>query len=341
MRFFDNAPLEERRTQAVYTRRAGETSSQNELGILDAAAIERVCEEAWPRATNVDELHEMLLQLGVASDEDLKRGSSDYENFLKILTNENRAGKLDGLKFWVAAERLPMIQTIYQDLKIKPTISAPEFEAKRIWECENALRELIRGRMEILGPTTIKSLAEFFQLPVSEVEQALLALEAEGFVLRGKFHPGATETEWCDRRLLARIHRLTINRLRAEIQPGSIADFERFLLAWQHVTPESQMEEIAGIEAILHQLDGYELPATAWEPAVLAARVKNYDPRWLDQLCLTGRVGWGRLSPPQNQKARAFTPLRSSPIALFARENSRCWREKAAMPQKKFPRKQN
>jgi ATP-dependent Lhr-like helicase len=333
--FLDNAPLEERRTQAVYTRRAGE-SSRNELWILDAAAIERVCEEAWPQATNADELHETLLQLGVASDEDLKRGSSDSENFLKSLVNEKRAGKLDGPKFWIAAERLPMVQTIYPNRKIEPEISAPEFEANKIWEHENALRELVRGRMEILGPATTKSLADFFQLPASEIEQALLTLETEGFILRGKFRPGATETEWCDRRLLARIHRLTINRLRAEIQPVSIADFQRFLLAWQHVAPENQMEEIAGVEAVLHLLDGCELPATAWEPAVLAARVKNYDPRWLDQLCFTGRVGWGRLSPPQNQKSRAFTPLRSSPIALFARENSRSWLELAAPPQKEF-----
>ena len=144
--FLDNAPLEERRTQAVYTRRASESSSQNGLGILDAAAIERVCEEAWPHATNVDELHETLLQLEVASDEDLNRGSSDSKNFLKSLANEKRAAKLDHPKFWVAAERLPMIQVIYPNRKIEPKISAPEFEAKKIWERENALRELVRGQ---------------------------------------------------------------------------------------------------------------------------------------------------------------------------------------------------
>jgi ATP-dependent Lhr-like helicase len=333
--FLDNAPLEERRTQAVYTRRASETSGQNGLGILDAAAIERVCAEAWPQAANADELHETLLQLGVATGEELKRCNPDSENFLKLLANEKRAGKLCG-KFWVAAERLPLVQTIFPNQKIEPPIFAPEFEAKKVWERETALRELVRGRMEVVGPITAKSLAEFFQLPVSEIEQALLALEAEGFILRGKFRPGATEIEWCDRRLLARIHRLTINRLRAEIQPVSIADFQKFLLAWQRVAPENQAEGVGGVEAVLHLLDGYELPASAWEPAILAARVKNYDPHWLDQLCFSGRIGWGRLSPPQNQKSRAFSPLRSSPIALFARENLQHWLELAAQPQKKF-----
>jgi ATP-dependent helicase Lhr and Lhr-like helicase len=334
--FLDNAPLEERRTQAVYTRRANESSTQNGLGILDAAAIERVCAEAWPQAINADELHEILLQLGIASEEDLKRGNSNSESFLKVLVNEKRAGTFHSPQFWIAAERLPMLRVIYPNRQIEPHISAPEFEAKKNWERESALRELVRGRMEVIGPVTAKSLAEFFQLPGSEIEQTLFALESEGFVLRGKFRPDATAIEWCDRRLLARIHRLTINRLRAEIQAVSVADFQRFLLAWQHVAPENQMEEIAGVEAILRLLDGYELPATAWEPAVLAARVKNYNPRWLDQLCFTGRVGWGRLSPPLNQQSRAFSPLRSSPIALFARENLGSWLELAASPQKSF-----
>ncbi len=128
--FLDNAPLEERRTRAVYTRRAGETSAQNVLGILDVAAIKSVCEEAWPQATNADELHEILLQLGVASDEDLSRGGSDSESFLKSLVNERRAGQLESPKFWVGAERLPMVQAIYPHRKIEPKIFAPEFEAK-------------------------------------------------------------------------------------------------------------------------------------------------------------------------------------------------------------------
>ena len=181
--------------------------------------------------------------------------------------------------------------------------------------------------MEVVGPATARALAEFFLLSQRDIDAALLALEAEGFVLRGRFHPDATELEWCDRRLLARIHRLTINRLRAEIQPVSLADFQRFLLAWQRVDAGHRAEGPEGVEAVLELLDGYELPAAAWEPEVLALRVKEYAPPWLDRLCFTGRIGWGRLVPPQNQKARAFTPLRSSPVSLFARENLADWRE--------------
>jgi ATP-dependent helicase Lhr and Lhr-like helicase len=170
-------------------------------------------------------------------------------------------------------------------------------------------------------------LAEFFQLPTSEIDAALIALEVEGFVLRGRFNPGAQELEWCDRRLLSRIHRLTLNRLRAEIQPVSLADFQRFLLAWQRVDPGHRAEGPEGVAAVLDLLDGFELPAAAWEPEILSLRVKDYTPQWLDRLCSTGRTGWGRLSPPQNSTARSFTPLRSSPISLFVRENLPHWLE--------------
>jgi ATP-dependent Lhr-like helicase len=153
----------------------------------------------------------------------------------------------------------------------------------------------------------------------------LLALEAEGFVLRGKFHPDTTDQEWCDRRLLARIHRFTIDRLRAEIQPVSPQDFCRFLLAWQRVDSQHRVEGPEGLQSVLEQLDGCELPLAAWESAVLAARVNEYDPEWLDRLCSSGRIGWGRLSSPQNPKARAFAPLRTSPVALYQRENLDDW----------------
>src|SRR5439155_6498013 len=213
-----------------------------------------------------------------------------------------------------------------------PPLVAPEHEAGRQWERPDAIRELLRGRMEVLGPTTAAALAGFFALPQSEIDAALLALEAEGFILRGKFRPGAKETEWCDRRLLARIHRLTINRLRAEIQPVSIADFQRFLLAWQRVDSEHRAEGPEGLEAVLELLDGYELPAGAWEPEVLALRVKDYTPKWLDQLCVTGRVGWGRLTSPSNRNGRPTVPMRSSSVSFFTRQNLPDWLLLSAEP---------
>jgi ATP-dependent helicase Lhr and Lhr-like helicase len=334
--FLDNAPLEERRTQAVYTRRASESAANDGLGILDAAAIERVCAEAWPRAVNADELHEVLLLLGVMTHEEALRCNGDAITLLQSLAEERRAGQFAGVAenfhFWVAAERLPMTRGVYPRMETEPALTPPETEARRVWERSDAVRELVRGRMEVSGPITASSLADFFRLPVAEIDHALLALEGEGFVLRGKFRTGAEEIEWCDRRLLARIHRLTINRLRAEIQPVTVTDFQRFLLAWQHVSAEHKVEGPKGVEAVLGLLDGYEAPAAAWEPAVLASRVKEYTPQWLDQLCFTGRVGWGRLSPPQNAMARGFTPLRSSPIALFTRGHLRRWLELATPP---------
>jgi len=294
--FLDNAPLEERRTQAVYTRRAGESSADTGLGILDAAAIEKVCVEAWPRATNADELHETLLLMGVIDDEEVRQlgEGNNVSTWPRFAESERRTGKLaTPHSFWVAAERLPMLQAVYPGCDVEPGLTAPPTERERDWPRAIAVRELVRGRMEVIGPITAKHLVKFFQLSQQEIEGALLALEAEGFVLRGKFHPAAQEIEWCDRRLLARIHRLTINRLRAEIQPVSIAEFQRFLLAWQRADEEHRVEGLDGVRAVLESLDGYELPAAAWEPEVLALRIKDYTPAWLDQLCFhrTASVG--------------------------------------------------
>ena len=342
--FLDDAPLEERRTQAVYTRRAGDSGRNGELGILDAAAIQKVTAEAWPRPMNADELHEALLLAGAMTDEELNKlnglnelnqedNPGTVKGWIDELVIQKRAGRFIGLQtFWVSAERLPMLHAIYTGAKIEPFLTAPETELQRNWERADAIRELLRGRMEISGPTTASALAAFFQLRQSEIDAGLLALEAEGFVLRGKFHPGADEMEWCDRRLLARIHRLTINRLRAEIQPVTIAEFQRFLAAWQRVDDEHRAEGPEGVQAVLELLDGYDLPAAAWEPQVLALRVNSYDPHWLDQLCFTGRVGWGRLSPRQNQNGRPASPVRSSPVSVFERENLAHWLELSGTP---------
>ncbi|MBV9105861.1 MAG: DEAD/DEAH box helicase [Verrucomicrobia bacterium] len=324
--FLDNAPLEERRTQAVYTRRAGDSAADGGLGMLDLAAINKVSEEAWPRATNPDELHEALLLLGALTEDEARNLTDNSTEWLESLTKQMRAGRIASPRvFWVAAERWPMIQTIYPGRNIEPPLVAPEPERQRQWERADAVRELLRGRMEVTGPVTVDALRDLFHLPASEIQGALLALEGEGIVLRGKFHPGVTEMEWCDRRLLARIHRLTINKLRAEIQPVSIAEYQRFLLAWQRVDAEYRALGVDGVAAVLELLDGCELPAAAWEPEVIALRVDEYSPTLLDQLCFTGRIGWGRLTLPETRTVRPMSPVRSSPMSLFARESLPHW----------------
>jgi ATP-dependent Lhr-like helicase len=331
--FLDNAPLEERRTQAVYTRRASERNGSGDLGILDVAAIEKVQREAWPNATSPDELHDALMLLAVMTHNEVLRtvhhegNGAGAEQLQNELVADKRAAQLrvDHKKFWVCAERLPMLKTVYPGADFDPQLSAPESVQKQNWERSNAVREMLRGRMEVSGPVTVAQLQTILSLSSSEIEAGLLGLESEGFVLRGRFQPGATEQEWCDRRLLARIHRLTIDRLRAEIQPVSAQDFYRFLFAWQRVDSESRVGGAEGLQSVLEQLDACELPLAAWESAVLAARVADYDPEWLDRLCFSGRIGWGRLSAPQNPSARTIAPLRSSPIALYQRENLQNW----------------
>jgi ATP-dependent helicase Lhr and Lhr-like helicase len=331
--FLDNAPLEERRTQAVYTRRASERNGSDGLGALDAAAIEKVQKEAWPEATDADELHDALMLLGVMTEEEVAVSThhdgngASAEYLLKELIASNRATKVrfGERTFWAAAERLPMIQSIYPSARVEPELIVPGSVRGKTWERANAICEVVRGRMEVCAPITLGELSDVLVLPRSDIDAALLALEGEGFVLRGKFRPHAIDQEWCDRRLLARIHRLTIDRLRAEIKPVSPQDFYRFLFTWQRADRAHRVEGFEGLQSVLEQLDGCELPLAAWESAVLATRVADYDPEWLDRLCLSGRIGWARLSAPQNPNTRASAPLRTSPIALYQRENLRHW----------------
>ena len=210
-----------------------------------------------------------------------------------------------------------------------------------------ALQRAVQGWMEISGPVTTEGLAARTGLPVESVARALTALEVSGVVLQGRFSPGAAAdapVEWCERRLLSRIHRLTLGRLRREIHPVSAADFIRFLLRWQHVQPGSQLHGRDGVHQIVRQLQGMELPAPAWEQHVLPARMAVYDPADLEHLCLAGVVTWGRLrrdtgapeddpaaarlwdaAPlalrPAPGKARRTAPTRSAPLAFVIRED--------------------
>jgi len=315
--FLDDAPLEERRTRAVYTRRTTEPRSADDLGALDPAAIERVRKEAWPAANTADELHDALLLAGFIR---VDEASLDWRALFDELVVSGRAFDANG--FWISVERFDELNAIVP----QSTIPAIPERLRKSWTREDAARELIRGRTEVLGPVTARQLADSLGLgDTALIDDVLLALENEGKLLRGRFTAAwaAGVLEWCDRRLLARIHRYTLNRLRAEIEPVSAADFMRFLLHWQHVAGEQQLKGPEGLAAVVEQLDGYEVPAGAWEHEVLAARVQDYDPDFIDRLCLSGRVAWGRLSPA-NGSGKA--PLRSSPIALMLREHAGLWR---------------
>src|SRR5439155_9187092 len=290
----------------------------DDLGALDPAAIERVMEEAWPTANTADELHDALLLAGFIRAQEASPG---WRPLFDELVAAGRAFDAGG--FWISVERFDELNAVVPQ-SVTPSI--PE-RLRKSWTREDAARELIRGRTEVLGPVTARGLADSLGLvDAGLIDGALLALENEGKLLRGRFTPGAAQLEWCDRRLLARIHRYTLNRLRAEIEPVSAADFMRFLLHWQHAAGETQMKGIDGLGAVIEQLDGYEVPAGAWEHEVLAARVADYEPDFIDRLCLSGRVAWGRLSPA-NGSGKA--PLRSSPIALMLREHAGVWRAAA------------
>jgi len=340
--FLDDAPLEERRTQAVYTRRALEPGSADDLGALDMAAIERVQAEAWPDPRNGDELHDALLTSGFLTEaEGVAAESGSWHPLLDELTAAGRARVVSagtaGPRLWVATERLGEVAAVHPDwgTGLAATMTP-----------DAALRELLRGRLGILGPVTTAALAASLAVSEPDVQAALAALEGEGVVLRGRFTPGIADTalEWCDRSLLARIHRYTITRLRAEIEPVSAADFMRFLFTWQRVHPEHHVAGLEGLAGVVEQLDGFEVPAGAWEADVLAGRCEEYDPALLDTLCLTGRVAWGRsgqtprpvgangaATDPQPGR-RTAGPIRTTPIALFMREHARQWLREQPSP---------
>ncbi|MBV8051883.1 MAG: DEAD/DEAH box helicase [Acidobacteriaceae bacterium] len=349
--YLDDAPLEERRARAVEMRRILPESVLEEVGKLDPAAIAQVREEAWPDVRDADELHDVLHTLialpaissnafGFALD------LGQWQWFFDTLVQQGRAIVLEsqGRRYWIAVERAKWFELLFPDARFEqPVVDVGNAPATR----DDGLLSIVTGWMSHIGPATATQLASLLGLPSSDIEKALLRMEASGSVLRGNFtgqtatnepielrptgQPGATvpaQVEWCERRLLARIHRLTVATLRKQIEPVTAAQFMRWLLRWQHVAPSSQVQGERATLDVLRQLQGFEIPANAWERQILSRRIANYDPKWLDQLCLTGAVGWGRLSPhpatleDSANGRRRVVPTSVAPITFFVREEA-------------------
>jgi len=319
--FLDDAPLEERRTQAVLNRRWSDPQSTDDLGALDADAIEAVREEAWPTPNNTDEMHEALMSLACITDREVE-ANPPWRDWLNVLADTGRACRLQidrDHSLWLARERLTCLQALYpQAHSALPAL--PGFD--EAWTADDALVEVIRARLSAFGPLSLEAIAEPLSLPPADVHQALARLEREGYVLRGRFTPGLTIEEWCERHLLARIHRYTVKRLRREIEPVALQDFMRFLFDWQHLSPSTRGQGSAMLPAIVGQFEGYPAAASAWDSDLLAARLKDYSPSWLDDLCRSGKLVWTRLSARQKTGGAA---LRNTPVVLLPRSQVGLW----------------
>ena len=372
--FLDDAPLEERRTQAVMSRRWGDIDSTDDFGKLDEEAIVAVREEAWPEARNADELHDALMTLGYLTAAEAS-GNLQWLGVFDELVAQRRVAKLcavlavperdaephrnavdpgamnraptqdDSASYlWIPAERLPQFAAIHPGARTQPEIVAPADYAAVAWTKESALIDIVRGRLTGLGPTTAAALAQSLALTRSDVDAALLALETEGYVMRGRFSASSygaeASEEWCERHLLARIHRYTVKRLRREIEPVEPRDFMRFLFEWQRVAPGTHVSGPDALANVLAQLEGFEAPAAAWEAEILPSRIGGYEISWLDDLCLAGRVVWTRLRAPaparESEPAReraASGPVRATPIVLLQRRNLALWNSLGAAAQ--------
>jgi ATP-dependent Lhr-like helicase len=371
--YLDDAPLEERRARAVEMRRVLPASVLEEVGALDPAAIAQVQREAWPDVRDADELHDVLHTLVIIPVESTQhsafsnqfeaRGAkftAHWSEFFDRLQLENRAvvAEAAGKQYWLAAERLGAFQAMHPvETRLAPSVVVNQGDrdsggdaASRVSTAsfDDTVLIAVQGWITHLGPTTASEIGGLLGLPAAEVEKALLRMEASGAILRGTFRPADShkddsrkasatnepETEWCERRLLARIHRLTVATLRKQIAPVAASQFMSWLLRWQHVAPGTQVRGEHGTLEVIRQLQGFEIPASAWERFILARRISDYDPANLDQLCLAGAVGWGRLSPhPATLEAtgtgedgrenrRRVIPTRVAPIAFFVREDA-------------------
>lgn len=323
--YLDDAPLEERRARAVEMRRVLPETILQEVGKLDPEVILEVKRQAWPDIRNADELHDAL-QTFIAIPP-----QKEWADYFAELIAAKRAGvaTIQNKIFWFAVEKAKSFASIYPDAIYQhQLIEIEEQQPTR----DDAIVNIVRGWMLHLGPTTAQELQKILTINLRELEHALLKIETTGLILRGHFVKNDSEQiEWCERRLLARIHRYTLGKLRKEIAPVTAAQFVEWLLKWQHLAPGTQLRGEQGLMEALKQLQGFEMPANAWERQILAKRVSDYNKDMLDKLCLTGAIGWGRLSLPtattatttaDGKKKRRVVPTSVAPITFFVREDA-------------------
>jgi ATP-dependent helicase Lhr and Lhr-like helicase len=325
----EDAEIGERRSRAVPLRR-GLPVEARELGRLDPAAIERVRAEATPDVRNPDELHDVLVSLVAA------RPRREWAEQFELLTSAGRSFEVhlrdQADILWAATERRAEVEALFRAARFIPDHPLPSGLAPVLdgEPAEDASIALVRGHLEVSGPLTVDELASATGLSPSTATIALETLRGRGFAVSGRFEPERGE-QWCARRLLARIHGYTRERRRAEVRPISQEEWQGFLQSWWHAAPGTRLHGRAGLAEVIEQLQGLEWPAGEWE-RIFAERVESYRPEWLDDLCLSGEVVWGRLSvlepvadgedpvagrPGQSSKS----PSRRTPITFMLRQD--------------------
>ena len=328
--FLDDAPLEERRTQAVMARRWLDPRSASELGRLDPEAIAKVQSEAWPDPINAEELHDALLWLGV-SDRGRGSPSADLARMARRARprQARRAFENASRGLWIPAERLHQFRALWPEARLEPEIAPPPDQAATTWSRDEALIEILRGRLEGLGPVTPTTLTRRSDFEPSAIAAALAALESEGAILKGRFLPGVNDEQWCDRRLLARIHHYTVRRLRSEIDPVAARDFLRFLFAWQHVSEETRLEgpdSLPGDLGRARRLRGAGQGLGDRDPAGAAQGVSGLVARrpMSGRADILGAIDAARRRSG-NGRTRHVTPVGATPIALVERRRAPLW----------------
>ena len=358
--FLDEAGAEERRARAVTMRRSLPASVAEGAGRLDPAAIATVRAQCWPDVRDEHELHDLLLSLVAmplkfADRDEARHWPVFYERLLR--SGRVLSVDLGGAPCWIAAERVGHVRLLWAETEADFSVpgrkagfsASPQNDNKKdkgddipsaadaALTREAAIATLVQGWLQILGPTTSAALGARLRLEPAAIFAAMLAGEMQGLVMRGVFERSAPDPvtegsdfniEWCDRRLLQRIHRLTLGTLRKSVEAVAPSVYMRWLLGWQHLAPGTQLAGEEGVLEVLAQLEGFEAPAVEWERTLLPARVANYDPRWLDALCLSGAVGWGRISPHpawsvgEGVAPRRVIPTNAAPITFYLRDSA-------------------